>query len=49
MILYMNSFYFQDINFDLDLVIFREGNFIKINGMEYEVSGVIYFGEFKLK
>lgn len=35
----MNSFYFQDINPDSDLAILREGNFIKINGTEYEVSG----------
>lgn len=43
----MNSFYFQDINPDSDLAILREGNFIKINGKEYEVSGLIYSGEFK--
>lgn len=49
MTLYMNSFYFQDINPDSDLAILREGNFIKINGTEYEVSGVIYSGEFKWK
>lgn len=45
----MNYFYFQDINPDSDLAILREGNFIKINGTEYEVSDVIHFGEFGWK
>lgn len=45
----MNYFYFQDINPDSDLAILREGNFIKINGTEYEVSDVIHFGEFRWK
>lgn len=45
----MNYFYFQDINPDSDLAILREGNFIKINGTEYEVSDVIHFEEFGWK